>query len=177
VVELLISPDDPRSLWLLVKTKPKMERIVVEGLVARGVEGYVPRILEPRAHSRAPLGPAPLFPSYAFARCVVKDRFNAVHYCPGALGVVRFADWIAAIEDDAVADLRQRESERGYLVIQEVRKVPRVGARARVESGPLKGFEGMVTRYLPAKDRVRLLLSLVSGVRNVEIDVRHMRVV
>jgi transcription antitermination factor NusG len=174
---VLISPDDPRLLWLLVKTKPKMERIVVDSLASRDVEGYIPRILEPRAHSRAPLGPVPLFPSYAFARCVARDRYNAVHYCPGALGVVRFGEWIAAIEDDAVADLRKRECERGYLVIQEVRKAPRVGVRARVDSGPLKGFEGVVTRYLPAKDRVRLLLSLVSGVRNVEIDLRHLRVV
>jgi transcription antitermination factor NusG len=174
---VLIPPDDPRILWLLVKTKPKQERTVLTGLASRDVEGYLPRILEPRSHLRGPLGPVPLFPSYVFARCVARDRYNAVHYCPGALGVVRFGDQIAAIEEDAVADLRAREGERGYLVIQEVRRAPREGARARIESGPLRGLEGVVTRYVPAKDRVRLLLSLVSGVRNVEVDARHLRVV
>jgi transcription antitermination factor NusG len=172
---MLVSPEASDALWLLLRTKPKQERGVTESLLARGVESYLPRVLEPRLHARAPLGPVPLFPAYVFARCVVRERYAAVHYCPGALGVVRFGGLLAAVEDEVVADLRIREGERGYLVLQEVRRAPRLGARARVMEGPLKGFEGIVTRYLPSKDRVRLLLSLVSGVRNVEVDARHLR--
>jgi transcriptional antiterminator RfaH len=172
---VLIAPDDARAVWLLLRTKPKQERLVAETLRARDVEGYLPRVVEPRWHLRAPLGPVPLFPSYVFARCVARERYAAVNYCPGALGVVRFGDLLAALEDEVVAGLRAREGDRGYLIMQDVREAPRVGARARVVEGPMKGFEGIVTRYVPAKDRVRLLLSLVSGVRNVEVDARHLR--
>jgi transcription antitermination factor NusG len=172
---MLVSPEETRALWLLLKTKPKQERVVTESLAARGVEGYLPLVLEPRLHPRAPLGPVPLFPSYVLARCAVRERYAAVHYCPGGLGVVRFGQWLAAVEDEVVADLKIRAGERGYLIVQDIRRAPRVGARARVVEGPLQGFEGIITRYLPARDRVRLLLSLVSGVRNVEVDARHLR--
>ncbi len=172
---MLVPPDDSRALWLVLRTKPKQERAVAATLEARGVAGYVPRVLEPRLHPRAPVGPVPLFPSYVFAQAVVRERLAAVHYCPGALGVVRFGALLAAVEDGVVTALRAREGERGYLVLRDVREAPRPGARARVVGGPLQGFEGIVTRFLPARDRVRLLLSLVSGVRHVEVDTRHLR--
>jgi transcription antitermination factor NusG len=172
---MLITPDEDRPVWLLVRSKPKQETAVVQALAGRDVPAYCPRILEPRWHPRAPRGPVPLFPSYVFAHCVPNERYAAVRYCPGASGIVRFGDALAAVEDDFIASLREREGERGYLVIAEARRAPSKGARVRVVEGPLQGLEGIVTQYLPAKDRVRLLLSMVSGVRNVEVDVRHIR--
>ena len=172
---MLIAIDDPRSVWLLLRTKPKQENAVAQALAARGVPVYCPRVLEPRAHARAPRGPVPLFPAYVFAQCVVSERYALVNYCPGAAGVVRFGERLAAVEEEFLIALRQREGERGYLVIGDARKPPSEGARVRVVSGPLRGVEGIVTRYLPAKDRVRLLLAMVSGPRNVEVDARHIR--
>lgn len=172
---MLIGTDDPRLVWLLVRTKPKQEGAVMQALAARGVPAYCPRVLEPRPHVRAPHGPVPLFPAYVFARCVVAERYALVHYCPGAAGVVRFGQALAAVEDDFLAALRQREGERGYVVIGDARRPPSPGARARIVSGPLRGVEGIVTRYLPAKDRVRLLLAMVSGPRQVEVDARNIR--
>ncbi|MDD5564075.1 MAG: transcription termination/antitermination NusG family protein [Thermoanaerobaculaceae bacterium] len=172
---MLITPDDPRLVWLLVRTKPKQESAVTQALTARGVTAYCPRVLEPRPHARAPHGPVPLFPAYVFARCVAAERYALVHYCPGANGVVRFGENLAAVEDDFLAALREREGDRGYLVIGDARKPPAAGTRARVVSGPLRGVEGIVTRYLPAKDRVRLLLAMVGGPRHVEVDARHIR--
>ncbi len=172
---MLIALDDPRTVWLLVHTKPKQESAVVQALAGREIAAYCPRILEPRWHARAPRGPVPLFPSYIFARCVAKERFAAVRYCPGASGIVRFGDALAAVEDDVVASLKAREGERGYVVISEARRAPAKGSRVRVVRGPLRGIEGIVTKYLPAKDRVRVLLTMVAGVRNVEVDARHVR--
>jgi transcription antitermination factor NusG len=172
---MLISLDDPRLVWLLVRTKPKQETSVLGALAAREVPVYCPRILEPRWHARAPRGPVPLFPSYVFAQCVPAERYAAVRYCSGVSGIVRFGDALAAVEDEFVSSLREREGERGYVVIAEARRAPRKGSRVRVVKGPLQGLEGIVTQYLPAKDRVRLLLTMVCGVRNVEVDARHIR--
>jgi transcription antitermination factor NusG len=172
---MLISLDDARPLWLLVHTKPKQESAVVHALAGREIPAYCPRILEPRWHARAPRGPVPLFPSYVFARCVVGERYTAVRYCPGASGIVRFGEAIAAVEDEFVASLREKEGERGYVVIAQARRAPASGSRVKVVDGPLHGVEGIVTRYLPARDRVRLLLTMVAGARTVEVDARHIR--
>lgn len=172
---MLILPTDTAPTWLLVRTKPKQERAAVETLATRGAEAYCPRVIEPRWHARAPLGPVPLFPSYVFVRCVPAERFAAVNYCTGVTGVVRFGDHLAAVEDELVAGLREREGERGYLVFGDVRRRLEKGSRVRVVSGPLAGLEGIVTKYAPGAERVRLLLSLVSSVRTVEVDARAVR--
>jgi transcriptional antiterminator RfaH len=172
---MLVSPTDPRVLWYILRTKPKQERTLVETLGARGVEGYCPRVLEPRWHARAPRGPVPLFPSYVFARFQAAEGFATVNYCTGAAGVVRFGSELAAVEDGVIAALREREGERGYVELKAARVTPKAGDRARIERGPLAGLEGVVTRYLPARDRVRLLLALVGGTRAVEVEAQHVR--
>lgn len=144
-------------------------------LEGRGVLAYCPRVLEPRTHRRAPVGPVPLFPSYIFAYCAVRDRFRTIHFCAGAAGVVRFGNHLAAVEDEFIEQLREREAGRGHLVFRDMRKAPREGSRVRVLSGPLSGYEGLVERYLPSRDRIRILLMLVGGTRRVEVDARHVR--
>jgi transcription antitermination factor NusG len=172
---VLISPADGRALWLVVRTKPKQERAVLGTLCARGVEGYCPLILEPRWHRRAPRGPVPLFPSYVFARCVVRDEFAAVNYCAGVSGVLRFGSEVAAVEDEIITKLKEKEGERGFVEIKAIRRAPQPGERVHIERGPLAGLEGIVSRYLPARDRVQLLLLLVSGRRAAEVDAGSLR--
>lgn len=164
-----------QPVWVVVRTKPKQERNVLDALAGRGVEGYCPRILQPPHHRHAPRGPVPLFPSYVFARCVLPDRYLAVHYCAGAVGIVRFGDEVAVLDDDIVAALKEREGERGYVVVQEVRRRLGRGDAVRIVEGPLAGLSGVVQRYLPSRDRVRLLLSIVRGVRHVEVDAGHVQ--
>lgn len=172
---MLVPFDDPRPAWLLLRSKIKQESALVQALAGRGVIAYCPKVIEPRRHARAPRVPVPLFPSYVFAYCSPLEKYTAVHYCPGAAGIVRFGDELGAIEESFVTELRQREGERGYVVIGEARRAPSRGARVRIVQGPFQGVEGIVTHYLPAKDRVRLLLTMVSGVRRMEVDARHIR--
>src|SRR3972149_7562535 len=110
---MLIALDDPRLVWLLLRTKPKQETAVVQALAARDVLAYCPRILEPRWPLRAPRGPVPLFPSYVFAQCVVKERYAAVRYCSGVSGIVRFGESLAAVADEFLVTLRERGGGRG----------------------------------------------------------------
>ena len=169
---MLVVPTDPRKLWMLVRTKPKQEAAAVGALASREIVAYCPRLLEPRPHIRAPRGPVPLFPSYIFAHLVVAEQRNAAHYAPGVAGLVRFGEQLAAVEDEFIAGLKLREGERGYVVVGEVRRAPELGRRVRVVRGPLAGYEGIVAKYLPARDRVRLLLAMVSGTRRAEVEAR-----
>jgi transcriptional antiterminator RfaH len=156
-------------VWLVVRTKPKQERHALEALAGRGIEAYCPRILEPPQHRHAPRGPVPLFPGYVFARCLLPQCYRAVHYCSGVAGVVRFGQELAVLDDAIVEALREREGERGYVVVREVRRQPRQGEAVRIVEGPLAGLSGVVERYVPGRDRVRLLLRVVRGVRCAEV--------
>jgi transcription antitermination factor NusG len=172
---MLIDLDDPNPRWLVVRTKPKQERAASELLRHRALDVYCPRVLEPRTHRRSPAGPMPLFPSYVFARAVAREHYSAVHYCHGVNGILRFGERLAAVEEEFIAMLKERAGERGYLVFGQVRKPLVKGSRVQVQAGPLAGYEGIVAQYLPAAERVRLLLKLVSGTRRVEVDARHVR--
>jgi hypothetical protein len=107
---MLVPFTDSRTAWLLLRTKPKQEHNVVHVLNHRVLDVYCPHVLEPRGHARAPVGPVPLFPSYVFARCDVSSQYNTANYCPGVFGVVRFGEFLAAVEDEFVDLLRSREA-------------------------------------------------------------------
>jgi transcriptional antiterminator RfaH len=155
---------------MLLRSKPKLERAAVEALGGRGIDAFCPRVLEPPRHRRAPTGPVPLFPSYLFAHCRFPDQLAAAHYCPGVSRVVKFGEMFAVVEQNFVDFLHAREGERGYLVMAEAR-VPLVkGRRVRIVGGPFAGYQGLVESYIPARDRVKLLLELVGGVRRFEIE-------
>lgn len=168
---MLIDPGDPRRTWLLLRTRPRRESLAAEHLGGRGIEAYLPRVLEVRTHRRAARDPLPLFPSYLFAHVVLRDRHAAVVYCPGVAGLVHFGGFVAAVEDEVVAALRRREGTRGYLLPGTARRDLAKGARVRIRGGPLAGFAGLVSRHQPGTARVQLLLDLVRGTRRVEVDV------
>lgn len=108
------------SPWLLVRTKPKQEALALRFLAWRGLTTYCPRILEPPSHRRAPRGPVPVFPAYVFCRGVPEEGFSAITYSPGVRRIVRFGERIAMLDDADIQLLKQREGDRGYLVVPRV---------------------------------------------------------
>jgi transcription antitermination factor NusG len=171
---VLVPACDPAARWFLLRTKPRQERRVAEALPARGIEAYLPRVLEPDRRAFEPKGPVPLFPGYVFARLRLPERWAAAHYCPGAAGLVRMGEGFAALEDEAVVLLRAHEGDRGYVFPAQPRRELRVGTRVRVSGGLLRGLEGVVTRFIPARRRVQILLAL-SWRGSLEVDARTVR--
>jgi transcriptional antiterminator RfaH len=170
---MLIAATDLTPRWYLLHTRPKQEAKVLSALAARGLEGYCPRVLEPRVHTWEPKGPTPTFPGYVFARFVLAERHAAAQYCTGAAGLVRLGDHFAALDDPAIDAFRLAEGCLGYVALPSARRILKEGSRVTVTRGPLAGLEGTVTRYLPAKARVQLLMKAVWAGRRVELDARH----
>jgi transcription antitermination factor NusG len=167
---------ETRPVWLLLRTKPKQERLATESLAGRGIAVYCPRILEPRTHTRGALGPVPLFPSYVFGQCVLQRSFHALAYCPGVSGPVRFGERLAAVEDEDVAYLQEKEQGRGFIVAAVIRTPPVKGSRVHIVAGPFKGMQGIVQQYLPSQSRVRLLLEAVTGKWRCQMGSEYVRV-
>jgi transcription antitermination factor NusG len=172
---MLISAVDPRPYWFLLRTKAKQEGKALGMLDARGIVSYCPRMLEPHRRPWEPKGPVPLFPGYVFAFLPLADHRAAAQYCPGGAGFVRFGEAFAALEEETIEALRSREEGRGYILIERPRKELRPGSRVRVVGGVLSGIEGIVSRYMRGRERVKLLLTLTSGVRAAEVAANSVR--
>ena len=178
--DLLRFPADVESLeaeWLVVRTKPRQERVAVCHLRQRDVEPYCPLYLEPPWHPRAPTGPTPLFSGYIFVRCIPHSQINAVSFCPGVLQPVRFARQLATVGQDLIDALRAREADRGYVIPTELEFGIEAGRKVRVMGGPLKDMEGVFRGYLRGGQRALVLMEFLRRRSLVEVETELLAVV
>ena len=173
----LVDVQECNPEWLVVRTKPRQERVAVCHLRQRDVEPYCPQFLEPPWHTRAPKGPTPLFTGYIFVRCEPLLRLNAVTFCPGVAHVVRFDRQLAIVDQGVIDALKLREAERGYIVPMETECGIAPGSKVRVMAGPLTGIEGVFRGYLRGGQRARVLMEFLRRRNVVEVDTDLLAVV
>jgi transcriptional antiterminator RfaH len=107
-----------------------------------------------------------MFPGYLFARFVYLLHHRRVEHAPGIQCLVHFGDYVATLDEDAVAALHQNA---GADEIVTVDPEIQVGQSVRIAEGPFQGLEALVTRLMPAKERIRVLLDFLG--RSVETEV------
>ena len=78
-----------RARWFVVSTKARREQFAQQQLGRRGVESFLPRILEP-ARLRVQAAIAPLFPGYLFVHIVLDEQYCDVVWTPGVRKFVGF---------------------------------------------------------------------------------------
>lgn len=143
--------------WYVVRSKPRREDFAQEQLLRRGVETFLPRIVEaPHGRSEPVIGP--LFPSYLFARVDLLSQYNSVIWAPGVRGFVAFGDIPVAVDRQVVTFLRDRCGPEG--VVRLVRTF-HDGDVVRVTRGPLGGLMGVVQGHVSGQARVRVLMELL----------------
>jgi transcription antitermination factor NusG len=156
--------------WLVVRTKPRHERVAVHHLGHREVEAYCPLYLEPKWRRRAPETPVPLFTGYIFVRCEPELQMNAVAYCPGVAHPVRFDRRLATVGPEVIDAIRRREGERGYVMPPEVEIGIKLGKKVMIMAGPLAGMEGIFRGYLRGRERAQVLVEFLRQQSLVEVD-------
>ncbi len=172
-----IDVQDLPSEWLVVRTKPRQERVAVCHLRQREVEPYCPLFLEPPWHSRAPKGPTPLFGGYIFVHCNPHVQLNAVSFCPGVLQPVRFDRQLATVDQAVIDALKMREAEHGYVMPTEMEVGIETGRTVRVMAGPLKDIEGVFQGYLRGGQRAWVLMEFLRQKSLVEVETELLAVV
>ena len=172
-----VDVEDIEPAWLVVRTKPRQERVAVCHLRQREVEPYCPMYLEPPWHSRAPKGPTPLFGGYIFVRCNPHTQLNAVSFCPGVMSPVRFDRDLATVDQPVIDAIRQRESDRGYVIPTELEQGIEKGRKVRVMAGPLKDIEGVFRGYLRGGQRARVMMEFLRQRSLVEVETELLAVV
>lgn len=153
--------------WFVVSTKPRREEYAREQLGRRGIETFLPRILEPgRVLTRAHV--APLFPGYLFARVDLPAQYGQVIWTPGVRKLIAFGDTPCPVDDAVVDFLRARVGAEGVL---RPGVLLREGDVVRIRKGPFEGLIGIIENPGCGRGRVRVLMELLRRQTRVEVPV------
>jgi len=177
------SPEKPlfseELLWYCVRAKPKQEGLATRLLRQElGLEVFCPKIRFKRARSTGVAWvQEAMFPGYLFVRFVYPQFYRRIASISGVAKTLAFGGRPCILEESIIADLR-RHVDDGEVI--EVSSDIKEGEEVKVIEGPFLGVRALVTRLLPARDRVAILLSLLGQEREVEVsagallpDVRH----
>lgn len=157
-------PQAPR--WFALYTASRHEKRVAQHLSQREIEFYLPLYKTTRKWSdgsRVTLD-LPLFPGYLFIHIQRSERSRVLDV-PGALSVVGGTGGEPAWLPDATID-----ALRSGLETRPAQPHPilTVGQRARIRSGALTGFEGVVVRN---KNSFRVVLTVEYIMQSYAVEV------
>lgn len=166
------SPTEARFAWFCLRTQPKHEHIAAGHLRALPeLEVFLPRIRFRRQTRRgAAWFTEALFPNYLFARFDWETSLRRVHAAPGVAGVIHFGERWPTVPDEVMAEL---QSLFGEAQLHEIPDTPEVGEAVQVAGGALHGLKAIVTRVIPARQRVAVLLEFLGRQTAVELPLEQ----
>jgi transcriptional antiterminator RfaH len=109
----------------------------------------------------------PLFPCYVFVRCNIDECLDSVRYVNGVSSLVHFGQRIPIVPDHVVEELRQCFETQELMDVEDQLCA---GTEVTVGEGAFHGFNGIVLRVLPAKQRVQILLDFLGRTTLAEVD-------
>ncbi|MFQ5664898.1 MAG: transcription termination/antitermination protein NusG [Candidatus Binatia bacterium] len=154
-----------RSEWFVISTKARREEFARQQLGRRGVETFLPRIMEPgRLREKPEI--APLFPGYVFVHIALDQQYFDVVWTPGVRKFVGFGPRPSAVDDGVVDFLCARVGPEGILRAMPVFKP---GDMVRIKLGSFQGLVGIIENPGSGKGRVRVLMELLRRQTRVEV--------
>ena len=163
------NPDAASSapVWYCVCARPKHEHIAAARLREAGLEVFLPRIRFKKASVRGPVWVTePLFPHYLFARFNLHASRRLVRNASGVSRIVRFGEFVPAVPDEVIAELRARLGSEELRVIEDDFAPD---DRVQIADGALRGLNAVVTQVRPAIERITVLLEFLGRLTRVEL--------
>src|SRR5262249_6141842 len=151
-----------------MRAEPKREHLAATALRRRfGIECLSPRLRFRKLTQRGPVWfVEAMFPGYLFAKFVYSTQARAVESSHGIRGIVRFGERLAILPEHIVIALQSKAGAEEVVTIDSSLKI---GQPVHIVDGPFRGLEVVVTRLLPAKERIRVLLDFLG--RPLEMEV------
>lgn len=138
-----MNPDEVH--WVVIYTKARAERKVVEALRDAAYEAFLPLRRERRKWSdRYKIVEFPLLPSYVFVRIPLR-WVPKLYGTKGLAYVVKFGNEVAVVPDCQIEALRIMMQQDLQVRIQHTSLLKR-HANVVVTDGPLKGYSGTVVK-------------------------------
>jgi transcriptional antiterminator NusG len=163
-----ISLEQPSSNfeWFAVHTWSRHEKSVCEQLRGKEIETFLPLYRSTKRWKNGQVGAQlPLFSGYIFVHIDARNQLPVLQ-TPGVARFVGFGSAPARVPDHEIAQLEAAVvngfeiSPHPYLT---------VGQRVQIQSGPLAGLTGILTRD-KGGCRVILSVDLISSSISVELD-------
>ena len=166
--ELNLDPRQNDLHWYAVRTRSRHEKIATQQLNTRGIETYLPIVIQTHRWSdRKKQVEVPLFSGYTFVRLAYASNEQRIqvlqtHGIAGFVGVQRTG---VPIPDHQIEDIR---TLLGNKVAVQEHSFLKVGQRVRIRGGSLDGVEGILVSHDAGK---KLVISLESIERSLSIRV------
>jgi transcriptional antiterminator RfaH len=156
------------ALWFCLKTQPKHEHLAATGLRRHlRINCFSPRVRFRKQTRRGAVWfVEAMFPGYVFAEFTFADQHRQVEYSSGIQGILRFGDQVATVDPSLIASLQEKAGAEEVVTFNPEIEV---GQSVQIAEGPFQGVEALVTRLMPARERIRVLLEFLG--RAVEMEV------
>lgn len=160
-----LNRDTVRTPWFALQVRTRHEGGVANFLTGKGYEPFVPMYQSRRRWSdRIKVVDAPLFPGYLFCRFDINNRLPILT-TPGVIQVVGFNRSPIPVED-AEIDAIQSLVASGFP--SQPWPFLQAGDRVQIDSGPLRGLEGLLVEL---KGSHRLVVSVMLLQRSVAVEI------
>jgi transcriptional antiterminator RfaH len=154
--------------WYCLRAQPKHEHIAAAHLRKLESVSVCPRVRFKRATRQGLVWVTEaMFPGYLFAGFDLAEMHRQVRYTDGVSGIVQFGDRYPTIEKDALKRLRVHT---GSVEIKELKYDLTEGDQVKIVDGPFSGLDAVVTRALPARMRIQVLLDFLGRKIEAEVD-------
>jgi transcriptional antiterminator RfaH len=153
-------PEVAERAWYCIRSHLKHEHIAAAHLrLIPELEVFNPRLRLLRSTRRGRVWfTESLFPNYLFARFDLESTLEKVRYTPAVARVLQFGGRVPNIPDAVIRGLqRDLDAMESKVLID----APDEAEEVEVAAGAFKGLTGRVTRVLPARQRVEILLDFM----------------
>jgi transcriptional antiterminator RfaH len=155
--------------WFCLRTLPKHEHVAAAQLRQEAeIEVFLPRI---RFKRLTRCGPAwvteALFQNYLFARFDLLVSLRRVQAARGVRGVVHFGSRWPTVPEAAIKELQTAMAGQDLRVVEDTLQP---GDSVHIADGVMHGLQAVVSRVMPARQRVAVLLDFLGRQTTVELD-------
>jgi len=155
--------------WFCLRTHPKHEHIAAAQLREEAeIEVYLPRIRFKRVTRSGPAWVTEaLFQNYLFARFDLLVSARRAQAARGVRGIVHFGSRWPTVPEAAIHELRAAMEGQELRVVEDTLQP---GDTVQIATGAMHGLEAVVSRVMPARLRVAVLLDFLGRQTAVELD-------
>lgn len=156
--------------WYALYVNSRAEKKVMEGLLNKNIEAYVPLVKNIKQWSdRKKMIEEPLFTGYVFVKTnALKNQ--EVLQTKGVVNFVRHLGQIAFIRDFEIDRLKQIVNLGYHIETNFDKQEYKLGDRVKIHSGPLKGIEGFVLE----NNQERFIELVLEGIgQNIRVKLKE----
>jgi transcription elongation factor/antiterminator RfaH len=159
------------SNWYLLQCKPRQDERAQLNLQQQNYSIFRPQLMSERSiRGKRQRTLESLFPGYVFIQLSRDDNWAPIRSTRGVSRIVEFNHVPARVDEDVIAQLRERSQESIGFPVDPMLKP---GEPLQIFQGPLSPLEG-VFLSMQGEERVMLLLNFLNRQQHVSVPLSYL---